>query len=82
MKRARGPMYIQTDTDDVIERIRIFDGQFVMLNADLARRIEVLDEAVTALDARIRRNFVGIYEALGMSVTTSAADSSPGGRLH
>lgn len=158
-------MYIRTDTDDIVERIRAFGGQFVLLDADLAdfygvtraelramvrrnqavltvefvvpvrvvgnrkrslaftehgvivaasllgdpgieavaihlvrafvkvreeissppdlaRRIEVLDEAVTALDARIRRNFVDIYEALGMSVTTSAADSPPGGRLH
>lgn len=35
---------------------------------DFARRIEVLDEAVAALDAKIRRHFVEIYEAMGMSV--------------
>ncbi len=35
---------------------------------DAARRIEMLDEAVTALDARIRRQFSAIYEALGISV--------------
>lgn len=165
MRRAPRTMYIRTDIDDVIKRIRVFGGQFAILDADLAefygvtraelramvrrtkaaltvdfvvpvrlvgnrkrslaftehgvivaasllgdpgiealaihlvrafvklrekipspadlaRRIEVLDDAVTALDARIRRNFVGIYEALGMSVTTSAADSSPDGRMH
>src|SRR5688572_22322519 len=29
-------MYIRTDTDDVIERIRAFGGQLVILDADLA----------------------------------------------
>jgi hypothetical protein len=45
-------------------------------HAELARRVEVLDESVMALDARIRRNFVEIYEALGVSVTTAAPGSS------
>ena len=165
MRRAPRTMYIRTDIDDVIKRIRVFGGQFVIPDADLAefygvtraelramvrrnkaaltvdfvvpvrlignrkrslaftehgvivaasllgdpgiealaihlvrafvklreqitsppdlaRRIEVLDEAVTALDARIRANFVGIYEALGITVTNSAVASSPDGRLH
>jgi hypothetical protein len=43
---------------------------------DIAHRVEVLDEAVNALDATIREQFSAIYEALGMSVTT--ADPVPG----
>jgi hypothetical protein len=35
---------------------------------NVARRIEVLGEAVTSLDARIFRQFAAIYEALGISV--------------
>jgi hypothetical protein len=50
--------------------------------AELARRIVVLDEAVMALDARIRENFVEIYEALGVSVKTAAPGSSSHRRLH
>ena len=49
---------------------------------DIARRIEVLDEAVMALDARIRSQFAAIYEALGMSVTTAEPGSSTGQSLH
>jgi hypothetical protein len=49
---------------------------------DAARRIEVLDEAVTALDARIRGQFSAIYEALGMSILITAPGSSAGHKLH
>lgn len=49
---------------------------------DCARRVEVLDEAVMALDARIRSQFAAIYEALGMSVTTAGPGSTTGQSLH
>jgi hypothetical protein len=51
-------------------------------DADVARRIEVLGEAINALDARIRTQFAAIYEALGMSVLSAAPSSSTGQRLH
>jgi hypothetical protein len=34
---------------------------------DVAHRVEVLDDAVSSLDATIREQFSAIYEALGMS---------------
>jgi hypothetical protein len=49
---------------------------------DIARRVEVLGEAIDVLDARIRRQFAAIYQALGMSVSSAAPDSSTGQRLH
>lgn len=49
---------------------------------DVVRRVEVLDEAVMALDARIRSQFAEIYEALGMSVMAATSGSSTGRRLH
>jgi len=49
---------------------------------DVARRVELLSEAVTALDARICREFIAIYEALGMSVSTAESASPTGQRLH
>lgn len=49
---------------------------------DIAHRVEVLDEAVNALDATIREQFSAIYEALGMSVTTVGPGSSPEQKLH
>jgi hypothetical protein len=49
---------------------------------DLARRVEILNEAVIALDARILRNFKSIYEALGLLVTTTEEGSSSRPRLH
>ena len=48
---------------------------------DFARRIEVVDAAIAALDGRIRSHFVEIYEALGMSVTIAAPSSPPDRRL-
>jgi hypothetical protein len=53
-----------------------------VLDPDLARRVEVLNEAVIALDARIRGNFESIYEALGISVTTAEQGLPAGQKLH
>jgi uncharacterized protein YmfQ (DUF2313 family) len=45
-------------------------------------RIEALDKAVNALDSRIRREFLAIYEALGMKVTIESPNSSATQKLH
>lgn len=49
---------------------------------DFARRIEVLNQTVAALDARIRENFVAIYEAMGMTATMTPSDPRKDGRMH
>lgn len=49
---------------------------------DIAHRVQVLDEAVNALDATIREQFLAIYEALGMSVTTAVPAPSTEQKLH
>lgn len=51
-------------------------------DGNLIRRIEALDKAVNALDSRIRREFVAVYEALGMKVTIAPPDSSATQKLH